>query len=48
MATVTSFGDLDSDVPVTPWNYNPSGWRQRIPICLLAGIAFLIAAYMAL
>ena len=31
-----------------PWDYNPSGWRQRVPICLLAMVAFVIAAYMAL
>lgn len=31
-----------------PWDYNPSAWRQRIPICVLAGVAFVIAAYMAL
>lgn len=36
------------DVNATPWKYNPSSWRQRIPICLLAGLAFLIASYMAL
>jgi uncharacterized membrane protein len=29
-------------------DYNPSSWGQRIPICLLAGVAFLIATYMAL
>ena len=29
-------------------DYNPSSWGQRILICLLAGVAFLIAAYMAL
>lgn len=33
---------------VDPWNYNPSSWRQRIPICLLALVAFLIATYMGL
>jgi uncharacterized membrane protein len=33
---------------VTPWTYNPSEWRQRIPICLLAWVAFIIASYMAL
>lgn len=33
---------------VSPWSYNPSEWRQRIPICLLAWVAFLIASYMAL
>jgi hypothetical protein len=31
-----------------PWDYNPSSWRQRIPICLLAMVAFAIAAYMGL
>jgi uncharacterized membrane protein len=34
--------------PVAPWSYNPSRWSQRIPICILAAVAFLIAAYMAL
>src|SRR5918999_500729 len=38
--------DLNASAP--PWKYNPSSWRQRVPICLLAGVAFLIAAYMAL
>ena len=38
----------DMDVNAPPWNYNPSAWRQRIPICILAGVAFLIATYMAL
>ena len=31
-----------------PWDYNPSAWRQRVPVCILAGVAFFIAAYMAL
>jgi uncharacterized membrane protein len=38
----------DLDVAVPPWSYNPSAWRQRVPICILACVAFLIAAYMAL
>lgn len=38
----------DLDAAPHPWDYNPSSWRQRIPICLLAFVAFLIAAYMAL
>jgi hypothetical protein len=38
--------DLDAIPP--PWDYNPSSWRQRGPICVLAAIAFVIAAYMAL
>jgi uncharacterized membrane protein len=37
---------LDSAAP--PWDYNPSAWSQRIPICLLAVVGFLISAYMAL
>jgi hypothetical protein len=36
------------DVAVKPWSYNPSSWRQRIPICLLACVAFLIATHLAL
>jgi hypothetical protein len=31
-----------------PWSYNPSGWAQRIPICILAMVAFAIAVYMGL
>lgn len=31
-----------------PWNYNPSAWAQRVPICALATVAFFVAAYMAL
>lgn len=38
--------DLDANAP--PWKHNPSAWSQRIPICVLAGVAFLIASYMAL
>src|SRR5687767_1591409 len=36
------------DVNAPPWKHNPSAWSQRIPICILAGVAFLIASYMAL
>ena len=38
--------DLDASPP--PWDWNPSAWSQRIPICVLAGIGFLIATYMSL
>ena len=31
-----------------PWDYNPSAWSQRIPICVLAMVAFFISSYMAL
>lgn len=30
------------------WVYNPSSWRQRIPIALLALIGFLVAGWLAL
>lgn len=31
-----------------PWDYNPSAWSQRIPLCVLAAVAFLMSTYMAL
>ena len=42
----TTPNNLDAIAP--PWDYNPSAWRQRVGICILAGVAFFIAAYMAL
>jgi len=39
---------VDVDVTAPPWSWNPSAWRHRIPICLLAGVAFGIAGYLAL
>lgn len=39
---------MNTDAAPHPWDYNPSAWSQRIPICLLAGVGFLIAAYMGL
>lgn len=36
------------DVPAPPFDYNPSAWGQRIPICVLAMVAFFIATYMGL
>lgn len=38
----------DLDVNAPPWDHNPSSWRHRIPICALAGVAFLISTYLAL
>src|SRR5688572_26878130 len=38
--------DLNANAP--PFDYNPSAWSQRVPICLLAAVAFVIAGYMAL
>jgi hypothetical protein len=42
------YNHVDMHAPVPPWTYNPSAWRQRVPICILAMVAFLIATYMAL
>ena len=36
------------DVIPQPWDYNPSGWSQRLAVAALALLAFLIAAYLAL
>ncbi|MBW3543012.1 MAG: vitamin K epoxide reductase [Planctomycetes bacterium] len=41
-------GPLSMDAAPHPWHYNPSRWSQRVPICILAGVGFLIAAYMGL
>jgi uncharacterized membrane protein len=38
--------ELDAIAP--PFQRNPSAWSQRVPICILAGIATVIASYMAL
>lgn len=38
----------DMSVIVPPWPHNPSAWKQRIPICVLAFAATMIAAYMAM
>lgn len=38
----------DLRTPAPPWDYNPSAWSQRIPICVLAAVGGLIAAYMGL
>ena len=35
-------------VAAPPWDYNPSSWKQRLPICALALLATAIASYMAL
>lgn len=38
----------DMDAAAPPWRHNPSAWSQRLPICLIAAVGFLIAAYMGL
>lgn len=46
LAAVEAALDLDAAAP--PWRWNPSAWSQRIPICVIAGLGFVIASYMAL
>jgi uncharacterized membrane protein len=38
----------DLDAPAPPWDYNPSAWSQRIPLCVLALVGFVISAYLSL
>jgi hypothetical protein len=39
---------LDVGAPARPWKHNPSSWRHRVPICVLAMVAFAAATWMAL
>ncbi|HXV64042.1 MAG TPA: vitamin K epoxide reductase family protein [Vicinamibacteria bacterium] len=39
---------IDLDAAPAPWDYNPSAWDQRIPICVLAMVGFGIAFYMGM
>ncbi|MBA2115393.1 vitamin K epoxide reductase family protein [Bremerella alba] len=39
-------GSMDH-APVSPWSYNPSAWSQRVPVCVLAFLAALIASHLA-
>jgi uncharacterized membrane protein len=38
--------DLSAHAP--PFEKNPSSWRQRVPIAVLAGVGVLISCYLAL
>jgi len=38
--------DSDPGIPLD-WSYNPSGWRQRIPVIILAFIGWFISRYLA-
>lgn len=38
--------DLNASAP--PWDYNPSRWSQRLPLCILAAIAAAVAGYLAM
>jgi uncharacterized membrane protein len=39
---------VDLNAAVAPFDYNPSSWRQRVPICLLATVAGVLAGHMAM
>lgn len=43
-------GDFPQDLNVTvpPYKYNPSAWKQRLPICLLACVGAAISVHLAL
>ena len=45
---MSSKGRADLQAIPAPWDYNPSSWSQRVPICLLALVGFGIAGYMGL
>jgi hypothetical protein len=45
---MSSAVEPDLGVNAPPWDYNPSAWSERIPICLLALVGFFISAYLAL
>lgn len=44
--TLKAMVNLNVNAP--PFNHNPSSWSQRVPIAILAGVAFIISSYMAL
>lgn len=48
MKSMRSPPPLDLHAAAPPWDYNPSAWRQRVPVAVLGGLGAVIAAYMAL
>lgn len=48
MSTGVAESELNLNAIPFPWDYNPSAWRQRIPICCLAFVGFLISTYLGL
>jgi hypothetical protein len=44
---IASRSDTSGNTP-PGWNYDPSSWRERIPILVLALAGFCIASYLAL
>jgi hypothetical protein len=45
-AALPDLPDLDVNAP--PFAHNPSGWKQRVPIALLAAAGTIISSYLAL
>lgn len=50
MATINEvFNPMHSAKPaVHPFHYNPSSWSQRIPICVIAMVGFIVAIVLGL
>lgn len=48
MTTPFSVPAQPLDVAVAPYKYNPSAWKQRVPIALFALVAAGICLHMAL
>lgn len=42
-----AIAEAPADTPVQPFSYNPSAWSQRIPVCILAFFATMIASHLA-
>jgi uncharacterized membrane protein len=47
MSTEGMHMTADLNVNAPPFDYNPSSWAQRVPIALVALVAFAISSYMA-
>ncbi|HVS66526.1 MAG TPA: hypothetical protein VMT85_23825 [Thermoanaerobaculia bacterium] len=39
---------VDLDVTPPPWDYNPSSWRQRVRVAVVAIPGFLVSVYLGL
>ena len=43
------FYKMDNKLLIPPgWDYNPSSWKQRLPLIIIAIVGFFIALYMGL
>ena len=52
MATTVSqpqnLTDVDLAAASPPYDYNTSAWSQRIPVCVLAAVGFVVSSWLAL